>query len=98
MQNMISTVVLASLLVIANSDMSLAENPGGPDYQKGGSKIDLHRRYPGDRPLLDGNARSKGPEQGAYIEQCTWHARDTLFGIPWGFTQHCQRQTLDTTQ
>ena len=96
-----STKSIAALLVCVMAMAATparAENPEGPDYQKGSSKIDLHRRYPGDRPLEGGNARVQGPEQGAYVEQCYWYARDTFLGLPWGFAQRCERHTLDSTQ
>ena len=67
--------LLVSLPMYAGS--ALAENPEGPDYQVGGSQIDLHRRFPGDRSLDNGNVRHQGPERGAYVERCYWfRARD----------------------
>ena len=98
MGNFISYAVVAGLVLCASANIASAENPEAPDYQVGGPKIDLHRRYPGDRPLDGGNVRSKGPEKGAYVERCTWVARDTFLGLPWGFAQRCQRYTLDNTQ
>ena len=98
MRYLIVTGVICGLMAYSFAEPAVAENPEGPDYQVGGSNIDLHRRYPGDRPLDSGTVRSRGPEQGAYIEQCTWVARDTFFGIPWGFSQRCQRHTLENTQ
>lgn len=98
MRMIIATGVMLSVMAFASTDLAVAENPEGPDFQIGGSNIDLHRRYPGDRPLGNGTVRAKGPERGPYVERCRWHARDTFFGIPWGFSQRCQRHTLENTQ
>lgn len=98
MRNLIVVGAIFGLMASSFADLAVAENPEGPDYQVGGSNIDLHRRYPGDRPLDSGNVRSRGPERGAYVERCTWVARDGIFGFPWGFSQQCQRHTLDNTQ
>ena len=98
MRSLFAFGVLFALALTASPGKAFAENPEGPDYQIGGSQIDLHRRYPGDRPLQGGNVRSEGPEQGAYVERCTWHARETFLGLPWGFSQRCRRHTLENTQ
>lgn len=98
MRYLIAAGAMFGLMAIDFADPAVAENPEGPDYQVGGSQIDLHRRYPGDRPLGSGTVRSRGPEQGAYVERCNWVARGTFFGLPWGFAQHCQRHTLENTQ
>ncbi len=77
---------------------ALAENAEGFEQRYGGYKIDLNRRFPGDRAIGDGHARTMGPDQGPYVERCHWIARDTFFGLPWGFTQRCQRYTLENTE
>ena len=98
MRNLLTAFLSIALVGPLFQTPAVAENPEGPDYQVGGSQIDLHRRYPGDRPLDTGHVRDRGPESGPYVERCYWIARDTFLGLPWGFEQHCRRHTLDNTQ
>jgi hypothetical protein len=66
-------------------------------YYRTQNLIDLHVRYPGDSSYSFGTYRHRGPEQGPYVERCTWTANDTFFGLPLGITQHCVRYTNENT-
>ncbi len=92
-------VIGISVVWIATTfpDGARAEITEGAELRYG-DKINLNRRYPGDRVLDDGHVRTKGPDQGPYVERCRWYARETFLGLSWGFVQRCQRYTLENTQ
>lgn len=89
---------LASMAVIAftmaAAAPSQAENAKGFLFQSTGKQT--HTRYPGDKGYQFGTTQ-RGPDgsEQPYVEKCFWTAEASLFG---GFTQTCQRYTLENTQ
>jgi hypothetical protein len=98
---MVRTSRMAAALGIVLATWSLATGASGEPmgredpFVRGHHVIDLHMRYPGDSSYKFGNYRHRGPEQGPYVEQCTWYAQSGWLGLPFGFTQSCIRYTND---
>ena len=93
-QSGLAAALLAAVAMTADaSDRGKGEEPA----YRTQNLIDLHVRYPGDSGYSFGTYRHRGPEQGPYVERCTWTANDTLLGLPLGITQRCVRYTNETT-
>ena len=60
------------------------------------NNVQTYTRYPGDKGYKFGTTQ-RGPngEEQPYVEKCFWTAESSFFG---GFTQTCQRYTLEDTQ
>jgi hypothetical protein len=90
---------IGGAMLLASSPGVLAKG-GGRDttviYKD--ARTEFYQRYPGDEHIGSGTVRRSGPEQGPYIERCTWVPRDTFLGLPWGFQQFCRRYTLENTK
>lgn len=88
----------AGLVLLAAADAALA-GPGGrdPTFQMRHFKSFTIQRYPGDQAFAGGTVRFQGPDKGPYIERCYWTSTPGVFGVPFGFTQHCYRHTLENT-
>jgi hypothetical protein len=94
MRKPILTLLALTTLTIAASTPALAENAKGfADETRDNGQINL--RYPGDKGYTFGTTQ-RGPngEEQPYVEKCFWTAENGWFG---GFTQTCQRHTLDNT-
>jgi hypothetical protein len=79
---------------LACATPALAENAKGfTDETRDNGQINL--RYPGDKGYQFGTTQ-RGPngEEQPYVEKCFWTADNGWFG---GFTQTCQRHTLENT-
>ena len=87
--------ILTFLALAALSSPALAENAKGfTDATRDNGQINL--RYPGDKGYQFGTTQ-RGPngEEQPYVEKCFWTAENGWFG---GFTQTCQRHTLENTE
>ncbi len=100
MSKVFGTIGLAAagLMVLGALDAALA-GPSGrdPTFQMRNFKSFSIQRYPGDQAFAGGTVRMQGPDQGPYVERCTWSAKPGIFGLPFGFTQSCYRHTLENT-
>ena len=85
-----ATLLLASLACVSPA---LAENAKG--YIDERQNFQTNTRYPGDKGYQFGTTQ-RGPDgqEQPYVEKCFWTAENGWFG---GFTQTCQRYTLDNT-
>ena len=86
------------LLATASTDALAKGGKRDPTFTLNHPRTDFEKRYPGDQWVGDGMARVRGPDKGPYIERCTWVARSTFLGLPWGLQQRCWRYTLENTQ
>lgn len=93
-------VIIALMTAVAA--MTLPAEGGGRgsgdrEFQRSRNWSNLHVRYPGDVAYSFGTIRPSDPAKGPYVERCWWTANNTLFGLPFGFTQHCVRYTNENT-
>jgi hypothetical protein len=92
------TIAAAGVALLATANAATA-GAGGRDstFQMRNFKTFTIQRYPGDQAFAGGTVRFQGPDKGPYVERCYWTASPGVFGIPFGFTQHCYRYTLENT-
>jgi hypothetical protein len=90
-------LAIIALMLAATFPAHAGSGRGDHEFRQSGNWSDTHVRYPGDVAYSFGTVRQSGPEQGPYVEHCWWTADSQLFGIPFGFTQHCVRYTNDNT-
>ena len=98
MKSLLAFVIGGTVIIAASSDVLAKGGGRDPTFIIKNPRSEFYVRYPGDEWIGNGTARRSGPDQGAYIERCTWVARDTFLGLPWGFQQHCRRYTLENTK
>lgn len=87
----------AGIMIMATANVSLAGSARDPTFQPRNWQSVFIQRYPGDQALAGGTVRTKGPDKGPYVERCHWTAKPGFLGIPFNFTQHCYRHTLENT-
>jgi hypothetical protein len=91
-------LVAVGLVLLAAADSALSGlEARDRTFQPRSDKSFFIQRYPGDQAFASGTVRFQGPEKGPYVERCYWTANPGAFGIPFGFTQHCYRHTLENT-
>jgi hypothetical protein len=91
-------LVAVGLVLLAAADAALFSlEARDRTFQPRSDKSFFIQRYPGDQAFAGGTVRFQGPDKGPYVERCYWTANPGVFGMPFGFTQHCYRHTLENT-
>lgn len=89
----ISAILAAAAMLLTTLPAAHAENAKG--YTDATRDKGQLLRYPGDKGYQFGTTqRSESGQEQPYVEKCFWTAENGWFG---GFTQTCQRYTLENT-